>query len=85
MYNKIITVRLEVFMTVTMKNAAFWDIKTQFIPHRKHILSLLYSPAGYVRFEVFTEVIMKKMAFFNIIINNTTSLFPLYQIVIVHK
>jgi hypothetical protein len=28
-----------------MKNI-FWEIKTQFLPHRKHIISLLQSPAG---------------------------------------
>jgi hypothetical protein len=31
---------------VTMKNAVFWDIKTQFVPHWKHITSPLQSPAG---------------------------------------
>jgi hypothetical protein len=39
-------VRFEVFMAVTMKNVIFWDIKTQFITHRKHIKSPLQSPAG---------------------------------------
>jgi hypothetical protein len=28
-----------------VKNAVFWDIKTQFIPHRKHITSQLQDPA----------------------------------------
>jgi hypothetical protein len=28
------------------KSAVFWDIKTQFVPHGKHITSLLQSPAG---------------------------------------
>jgi hypothetical protein len=44
-----------------MKNVAFWDIKTQFIPHRKHITPPLQSPAGYcyVRFEDFTVVTRK--------------------------
>jgi hypothetical protein len=34
--NKVDTkvVRFEVFMTVTMKNVVFWDIKSQFVPHR---------------------------------------------------
>jgi hypothetical protein len=43
-----------------MKNAVFWDIKSQFVLYRRHITSLLQSPAnlGYVRFEVFTEVAM---------------------------
>jgi hypothetical protein len=35
-------VTFEVFMAVTMKNAVFWDIKTQFVPHKKHITA---SPA----------------------------------------
>jgi hypothetical protein len=26
-------------MPVTMRNAVFEDIKTQFVPHRKHVLS----------------------------------------------
>jgi hypothetical protein len=29
-----------------LKNAALWDIKTQFIPHRRHITSPLQSPDG---------------------------------------
>jgi hypothetical protein len=28
-------------MTVTMKNVVFWDIKTQFVPHRRYITSPL--------------------------------------------
>jgi hypothetical protein len=39
-------VRFEVFTAVTMKNAVFWDIKPQFVPHRRHISSPLHSPAG---------------------------------------
>jgi hypothetical protein len=39
-------VRFEAFTPVTMKNAVFWDIKTQFVPHRKQISSLLQSPAS---------------------------------------
>jgi hypothetical protein len=48
-----------------MKNVVFWDIKTQFIPHKKHITSQLQSPASeyYVTFEVFTAVTMKNAAF----------------------
>jgi hypothetical protein len=30
-----------------MKNVVFWDIKTHFVPHRRHITSPLQSPAGY--------------------------------------
>jgi hypothetical protein len=29
-------VGFEVFAAVTMKNAVFWGIKTQYVPHRKH-------------------------------------------------
>jgi hypothetical protein len=36
----------EVFTAVTMKNVFFWDIKTQFVPHKKHTTSPLQSPAG---------------------------------------
>jgi hypothetical protein len=32
-------VRFEVFTAVTMTNAVFWDIKTQFVPHRRHYVS----------------------------------------------
>jgi hypothetical protein len=39
-------VRLEAFPAVTMKNAVFRDIKTQFIPHSKHTTSPLQSRAG---------------------------------------
>jgi hypothetical protein len=48
-----------------MKNAVFWDRKTQFVPHRRYITSPLQSPAGeyYVRFEVFTAVTMKNAIF----------------------
>jgi hypothetical protein len=36
-------VRFEVFTAVTMENAVFWDIKTHFIPHMKHIVSAIES------------------------------------------
>jgi hypothetical protein len=39
-------IRFEVFTAVTMKNAAFWDIKTQFVPHRRHITSPLRPTVG---------------------------------------
>jgi hypothetical protein len=32
--------------TWTKKNAVFWDIKPQFVPHRRHIMSPLQSTAG---------------------------------------
>jgi hypothetical protein len=41
-----VDVRFEVLMAVAMKNAVFWDIRTQFVPHRRHITSPLQSPAG---------------------------------------
>jgi hypothetical protein len=31
---------------VTMKKVVFWDIKTQFVSHRKHITFPLKSPAS---------------------------------------
>jgi hypothetical protein len=38
--------RFEVLAAVTMKHAAFWGKKTQFIPYRRHINSSLQSPAS---------------------------------------
>jgi hypothetical protein len=38
--------RFEVFTAVTMNNPVFWEIKTQCLPHRKHISSPLQSPSG---------------------------------------
>jgi hypothetical protein len=50
---------------MTVKNVVFWDIKTQFEPHRKYIMSLLQNPGSYcyVRFEVFVAVTMKNSVF----------------------
>jgi hypothetical protein len=31
---------------LSLKNAVLWDIKSQFVPHRKHITSPLQSSAG---------------------------------------
>jgi hypothetical protein len=39
-------VRFEVLTAVTMKNVIFWDIKTQFVSHRRHITSLFQNPVG---------------------------------------
>jgi hypothetical protein len=52
-------------MAETMKNVIFWGLKSQFVPHRRHITSPLQSPAGsrYVRFEVFKAATMKNTAF----------------------
>jgi hypothetical protein len=41
----IFSLRFEVFTAVTMNNAVFWDINTQFVPYRRHITSQLQSPA----------------------------------------
>jgi hypothetical protein len=41
-----VSVRLEVFMAVIMRNVVFWDIKPQFVLHRRHITSPLQSPAS---------------------------------------
>jgi hypothetical protein len=41
-----VLVRFEVTTAVTMKNAVFWDIRTQFVPQRRHILFPLQSSAG---------------------------------------
>jgi hypothetical protein len=51
-----------------MKNVVFYDIKTQFMPHRKHITSPLQSPASYfyVRFEVVTAVTIKNAVFWDV-------------------
>jgi hypothetical protein len=39
--DKIKVAIVEVFTALTMKNAVFWDIETQFVPHRNHIISPL--------------------------------------------
>jgi hypothetical protein len=51
-----------------MKNVVFWNIRTQFVPHRRQITSPLQSPASqcYVRFEVFTAVTVKNVVFWDI-------------------
>jgi hypothetical protein len=46
MSNQYWFVRFEVFTAMITNNAVFWDIKTQFVPHRKHITSPLKSPVG---------------------------------------
>jgi hypothetical protein len=61
-------VTFEVITAVNMKNVVFCDIRTQYIPHRRHITSPLQSPACYCyeRFEVFTAVTMKNAVFSDI-------------------
>jgi hypothetical protein len=44
--SRLMLCKFEVFRAVTTKNVVFWDIKTQFIPHMRHITSPLQSPAG---------------------------------------
>jgi hypothetical protein len=39
-------VGFEVLTAAVMNVDVFWDIKTQFVPLRRHITSLLQSPAG---------------------------------------
>jgi hypothetical protein len=39
-------VRFDVFTAESMKNVVFWDIKPQFVLHRRHITSPLQSPTG---------------------------------------
>jgi hypothetical protein len=52
----------------TMKNAVFWDIKPQFVLHRRHVTSPLQSSdvQCYIRFEVFTAVTMKNTIFWDV-------------------
>jgi hypothetical protein len=38
-------VKFVIFPSVTMKEAVFWDIKPQFVSHRRYIASPLQSPA----------------------------------------
>jgi hypothetical protein len=35
--SRLLLFRFEVFAAVTMKNSVFWDMKTQFVLHRRHI------------------------------------------------
>jgi hypothetical protein len=44
-WGKFIYVRVEVSM-VAMKSTIFWNIRTQFVAHRRHITSRLQSPAS---------------------------------------
>jgi hypothetical protein len=41
--NCLVLVRFEVLTAVTMKNAVYWDTKTQFVPQRRHVTSPLRS------------------------------------------
>jgi hypothetical protein len=50
-----------------MKNAIFWDVNTQFVPHRKHYVSAT-KPRRLMlcRFDIFTAVTMKNAVFWDI-------------------
>jgi hypothetical protein len=67
-FQKYVNIIFEVFTMVTMTNVIFWDVKTHFIPHTKHITSPLQRQPGYcyVRSEVFTAVAMKNAVFWDI-------------------
>jgi hypothetical protein len=58
----------DMFAAVTMENAVFWDINTQFVPRKKHITSLLQSPTYkfYVRFDVFAAVTMTNVVVWDV-------------------
>jgi hypothetical protein len=51
------SVGFEVFTAVTIKISVIWDIKTQLIPHRRHIISL-QNRLGLVRTDVLEEYII---------------------------
>jgi hypothetical protein len=53
-------------MTVTMKNVVFWDIKTLFVLHRRHITSVLESSQLMLYKEVFMTVTMKNVVFWDV-------------------
>jgi hypothetical protein len=38
--------KIEIFTAVTVRSAVFWNMKTDFVPHRRHITSPLQSPAS---------------------------------------
>jgi hypothetical protein len=44
--NQQISTEFVVFTAVIMMNVVCWDIKTQFVLHRRHITSPLQSPAS---------------------------------------
>jgi hypothetical protein len=53
---------------VTTKNAVFYDIKFQFVSHKRHITLPLESRAGYgyVRFEVLIAASVKNAVFWHV-------------------
>jgi hypothetical protein len=53
---------------MTMKNAVFWDTKTQFLPHWRHVTSPLQIPACYnhIGFEFLAAVTVKNAVFWDV-------------------
>jgi hypothetical protein len=50
-----------------MKNVVLWDIKLQFVPHRRHYVSATVpSQLMLCKIEVFTSVTMKNVVFWDI-------------------
>jgi hypothetical protein len=51
-----------------MKNVVFWEIKIQFVRHRRHIASPQQIPASkcFIRVEVYTALTMKNAVFWDI-------------------
>jgi hypothetical protein len=49
-----------------MKNAVFWDIRTQFVPHRKHYVSATGPSPLMQRFEVFMAVSKKNAVMWDV-------------------
>jgi hypothetical protein len=42
--SRLMILRFEVFTVIAMKNAVFWDLKAEFVPHRRHITPWLQRP-----------------------------------------
>jgi hypothetical protein len=66
--SKLLSTYLSMCTNIFLQNVVFWDTKTQFVHHRRHITSLLQSPACwcYVRFEVSTAIATKNAAFWDL-------------------
>jgi hypothetical protein len=44
--SRLMLCKIVVFTAVNMKKTVFWDIKTQFVPHRRHVTPPLQRSAG---------------------------------------
>jgi hypothetical protein len=49
-----------------MKNVVFWDIRTEFVPHKRHISATESSQLMLCKIEVFTAVTMKNAVLWDI-------------------